>query len=210
MPMTPLKLDDGCSGLFRRFVEKKVCVHFLGPTREMFRSGIRRDSELTAFEGTIVSNLMAVIGGISTICYPSHGRDSGMRFQRTVIDHYPWSCEPTVDIDRPSWAATLYYRYRNPFAHALGIDDEQRSIKSTRIPYRSSKRLRGYSEAELTRLESSVERPDWPETLRFNSLRILLHTEGLYWGTRRLIESASSNGNCMIAAHKFLRSSAHW
>jgi hypothetical protein len=206
----PLELDRDCPDLFRRFVQKKVCVHFLEPTRELLGCAIRKRSEQIAFEGTIVSNLMAVFGGISTICYPNSGRNSGVRFRRIIVEHFPWDSEPVVDIDRTLWAAALYSRYRNPFAHALGIDDGQLAIKSTRVPHRASKTVRGYSESELTRIESSIRRPDWPETLRFNSQRVLLHIEALYWCSRRLIESISSDGHCMLTAHSYLRSKAHW
>jgi hypothetical protein len=85
-----------------------------------------------------------------------------------------------------------------------------RAIKGTRLPLRISGTYRGYSETDLNQIEVAKIRPQWPETLRFNSVRILLKTEGLYWGVRRTIEAMSQDGGCMINAERFLRSLPHW
>jgi len=211
MAFAPVCLSPDAPRIFKKFSQQKIERQFLEPVHQLMRRGVQRCAPQTTFEVTIVNNLLAVISGLSALGYVQKGNDSGVRFRQVLFDQYPWSCEPVQISDRAVWVEALYFRYRNPFAHSLGLDDrDMRAIKGTRLPLRTSGTYRGYSETDLNQIEVAKIRPQWPETLRFNSVRILLKTEGLYWGVRRTIEAMSQDGGCMINAERFLRSLPHW
>ena len=208
----PLKLDVSCPLTFSDFVSKKLEKHFLAPVHEMFRYPLLNRSRETHFEFTIANNLLAVISGLSTLCYkPKKIRgDTGDRFRKTLIDHYPWQEEPTGGLPQHEWALELYKTYRNSLAHALGIERKGALIKFLRIRAKRGDKFRGHSERKLKAIETSVARPGWSPTLQKDSLRTVLHLEGLYWGTRRLTENLSASTLQMKQADAYLKKRANW
>ena len=190
-----LGLHSSCPARFSQFVERKLEKHFLAPVHEMFRYPLRSKKTETMFEFTIANNLLSVVSGLSALCYkPTRAPgDSGHRFRQVLLDHYPWSEEPSSPSTRDHWAAELYNTYRNPLAHALGVDKKGNRVEFLRTRVRSHGRLRGHSEKELEGMETSTRRPPWSATLKKDASRTILHLEGFYWGVRKLTEAVSAS-----------------
>ena len=208
----PLSLHSSCSTRFRDFSERKLQRHFLAPVHEMFRYPLGPKKAQTLFEFTIANNLLSVVSGLSALCYKSTRKpgDSGNRFRKILVDHYPWSEEPSLPSTRDDWASELYKTYRNPLAHALGVDEKGNRVEFLRIRVRSHGRLRGHSEKELEAMESSATRPSWSATLKKDASRTILHLEGFYWGVRKLTEILSGSATHMAIADDYLRKKANW
>lgn len=208
----PLILHSSCPARFSDFAKRKLQKHFLAPVHEMFRYPLGSRKTQTLFEFTIANNLLSVVSGLSALCYKPTGKpgDSGRRFRRILIDHYPWSDEPSLPSTQDDWASELYKTYRNPLAHALGVDAKGSRVEFLRIRVRSSERIRGHSEKELEAIETSVTRPPWSATLKKDASRTVLHLEGLYWGVRKLTEAVSGSAARMAIADEYLRKRANW
>jgi hypothetical protein len=208
----PLNLDVACPVRFQEFVSRKLERHFLAPVHEMFRYPLKPKKAETLFEFTIANNLLTVVSGLSTLCYKQTSKlgDNRDRFKSTIVDHYPWAEEPSLQFTHDQWASEVYRTYRNSMAHALGVEKKGDRMEFLRIRIRSSDRIRGHSEKKLEAIELSASRPAWSATLRKDSSRTILHLEGFYWGVRKLIESLSASSARMAIADDYLSKKANW
>jgi hypothetical protein len=208
----PLSLDVSCPARFQDFVNRKLERHFLAPVHEMFRYPLKPKKSETLFEFTIANNLLTVVSGLSSLCYKQTNTlgDNRDRFKSIIVDHYPWTEEPSLQFTHDQWASVIYRTYRNSMAHALGVEGKGERVEFLRIRTKSSNRIRGHSEKKLEAIESSASRPAWSATLRKDASRTILHLEGFYWGIRKLVESLSTSSVRMIIADDYLSKKANW
>ncbi|MFZ3090455.1 MAG: hypothetical protein WA240_07520 [Nitrospirota bacterium] len=152
--------------------------------------------------------LMSIIGGISTTLYKQQGQ-VGDRFIGLLKDYYPWDLEPKGILPAADAADAIYNVFRNPLTHDLGLDLKQKSkgivVKIKRLKTTSGGgRDRGLTEKQIEHLEVSQSRPTMSATVAATSQKKILLVEGLYWGTRRMIERLSADNKRMIVAENFL------
>ena len=152
--------------------------------------------------------LMSVIGGVSTTLYKQEGH-VGNRFIGLLEDYYPWDLEPTGILPKNDAADAIYKVFRNPLTHDLGLDVKQHSkgiaVKIKRLKTAtSSGKDRGLTEKQIESLEVSANRPKMSATVTSTSKKKVLLVEGLYWGTRIMIEQLTADKARMSAADNFL------
>ena len=125
--------------------------------------------------------LLGVVTGVSEKLYkPPKRMNSSERFERVLIDYYPWRGEPkTAGTVRGKEAAqTIYKTFRNPLTHRLGISNNP------------AKLFRGAAtDTKLEKFERSKTRPrGWNKpTLKKGGTKTTLNIKIFYWGVRRLI-----------------------
>lgn len=153
---------------------------------------------------------MAVIGGVSTTLY-HHTGNVGERFTGVLTDYFPWDLEPSGAVAPKDAADVIYAVFRNPITHDLGLDLKKKSpglqvkIKRLKTSTRSGAD-RGLTESQIEVLEASPVRPRMSATVTVASHKKVLLIEGLYWGTRRMIERLTADSKRMNTAEKFLAS----
>jgi 16S rRNA U516 pseudouridylate synthase RsuA-like enzyme len=78
------------------------------------------------------------------------------------------------------------------------------AVKVKRIV--NANKTKGHNEQWLENLEASQTRPKMEQTLKVVSHKKVLLVEGLYRGTRRMIEKLTTDAQKMQKAERFLRS----
>ncbi len=212
MPSAPLNLSPDPPRQFRVLVEGVIQV-YLDDVNSMLRI---RPNQRGGCAFPIALTLLDVVGGLSTIVYPSRVKppNSGQRFEQLLAEHYPWSAEPQSAVPKEVGPFTFYKWFRNPQTHALSLETgEVRGL--TRMSGGASRigvirqlppELKDWSDDTLQELDGET-RPFWlSATLaQREDRRVWLTVEALYWGVRRLIESVTRSPERMEVAGWFLR-----
>ena len=110
MPAATLKLNPATPARFCNLVEGVILVH-LDNVNSMLRVHAIGPGGCGF---ATVQTLLAVVGGLSTVVYPSTRRNSGKRFEQLLDEHYPWSAEPEGAVAKEVAPWTLYQWFRNP------------------------------------------------------------------------------------------------
>lgn len=160
------------------------------------------------------SFLLSLVAGLSTALFRQTGYD-GERFREMLENFYPWDVEPAGAVrKRSDGSAILYQLFRNPLAHALGLDTKQVGGGSSKVVVLSTDRRRvrldvakgRLSERKLEQLEGSVTRPKWARgTIIMDRRRRKLLVPGLYWGVREMVRRLTHDRARMADANRFLR-----
>jgi hypothetical protein len=155
----------------------------------------------------IAQVLLNVISGISTTLFAQAGR-TGVLFKQLLNEFY-WTNDPPGGLSFSEATAILYDDFRNPLVHALGFrlrhDRDTHSRRTERSERRFQiERFAKVDEPFLRDLESGHRPPIGP-TLEATGNVITLRPEGLYWGTRQMIEALVGDEARMNAAEEFLR-----
>ncbi len=178
----------------------------------------------TACPFAIADSLISLVSGFSTVVYRSTLKpgNSGHRFRRLLLEHYPWESEPADGIGKERGPGLLYDAFRNPGSHALRLSTvNEGGLWRMEAPGSVDRKIwvvrqlpRGvesWSEESLLQIEQSQT---WPDSLFLATLseeskrdktNIRLSVDALHWGVRRLIESLTHSPKRMEVAAWFLR-----
>lgn len=208
----PLSLSPETPTPVERFIRGHVDMQFHDvhcmlrlPMKE---AGLEAGCNLSA-----ASFLLALIAGLSTVVYAGEG-GAGYRFRTMLEKYYPWTHEPAGELTPAQISRELYELFRNPLVHALGLEtqvhgrsDALRTLRRRR-PERfvlQIGRNDGLTEAEVEELERSDGRPAFAAwTILAESNRRVLWVEGLYWGTRKLVQLLTEDKDVTARAETFL------
>lgn len=212
MPYQPLQLATDTPAIVRSFIQKNVEDHCFKDLHTMLRLPQPSMGLGAGLNFAIAQSLLAAIGGISATLYASEG-EPGELFIGLLRDHYPWNREPHPALNPEAAAGYLYNVFRNPLTHALGVFTERVPNSSRRyIVARKDavkiKRLApggvGLEDLAIEALENSSVRPPMSATLTVLPDRKVLLVEGLYWGTRCMLEALTRDSNKMQEAESFV------
>jgi len=206
----PLQLDPHCSANFRKFVETKLTKHYVLPLRELFQQPRQAQRKEIHFGFAIANTLLSLVSGISALTYPRPW-GPGRKFKTLLEQHYPWNSEPPSGTIGPSGARIIYETFRNPLAHALGIEEGSKVVVFKRLYKPTGDGHRGYHLREIEAIERSLDRPSsWSATLTEKPAKVVLLLDGFYWGCRRMIEKISADQAAMQRAEAYLGSIKNW
>jgi len=110
-----------------------------------------------------------------------------------------------LDSEPPEGASTdqaielLYHRFRNPLAHAFGIQEKEQKRLVLGIGKGTSR------EADIEALEKLTSRPVGLPTIAVVPGSKTLIVEGLYWGVREMLRRLTTDENRMKAAEAYLK-----
>jgi len=156
------------------------------------------------FSAAIV--LCAVAAGLSRLIW-NDGTDRE-RFIEVFTTYYPWAeAELAKDRTREEIAGDLYYTFRNPLVHALGMPGERKHglnlPPSNWRPIGITRSIDAMHNGGLALLEQAVERPQVIADGLIIHVVVpvdMLHIEALYWGVRQMIERATYDEPAMAQA----------
>lgn len=212
MAYFPLKLDPSTPAAVEVFVRKAIEALYLSDVHGMLRLPLPHERIEAGQNFAATQVLMGVIAGVSTILFQNKG-ESGDLFKGLVEEFFPWDEEPTKDRSKKASAAIVYDVFRNPLTHSAGLMmnwqnntrflvQKQYVVKLKRLL--ANGKISGHSEDWLERFESSASRPSMGPTLTVQPHKRVLLVEGLYWGTRRMIEKLSADAPRMQSANRLL------
>lgn len=129
-----------------------------------------------------------------------------------MMNELYWPIDPPEGIAPEQASGLLYDEFRNPFAHALGLavdfdlSTKKRRLRriEDRIGVKKVKKYNELTEQLLEEWEVSKVRPDFSATITVAERGTILLVDGLYWGTRRLIESLTRDRARMNRLLEFL------
>jgi hypothetical protein len=211
---TKLQLGPSTPATVRKFINGSVENLYFSDVHAMFRLPLPDQNIGAGQNFAIAQILMAVIGSVSTTLYNQDG-ETGDLFKRLVEEFFPWDAEPNLEVTRRAAAGIVYDVFRNPLTHSAGLFINWRGNKRYLVHKKyvvKVKRLldenktKGHTEEWLENLEASQTRPQMGQTLKVVSHKKVLLVEGLYWGTRRMIEKITTDASKMQKADKFLKS----
>jgi hypothetical protein len=142
-----------------------------------------------------VQVLLSVASGVSATLF-CHGalderNNRGNLFIDMLVEHYPWNQERDVvgRIYGSEASKLLYYVFRNPLAHVLGIVDKKQTVNNLTIAIQKNP----MEENEIVELElkQSQSVPWLFPTLISTDRNLSLHVASLYWGIRETVERVS-------------------
>jgi hypothetical protein len=204
------QLDVNCSPNFRKFIETKLTRHYLLPVRDLMQQPRTSQRKEIHFDFAIANTLLSLVSGVSALVYP-RSWNPGDKFKTLLEQHYPWTEEPSTGTVGSSAASIIYKTFRNPLAHALGIEGGSKLVVFKRRFKPAGASKRGYYLRELAMIEKSPARPSgWSATLTESPTKIVLLLDGFYWGCHRMVESVSRDTAAMQRAEGFLGSVKHW
>jgi hypothetical protein len=150
----------------------------------------------------ITQVLLSVISGVSSTLYPLWVQgQGGKNFKKLLVDCYPWDLEPSQVIAPSEAASDLYYVFRNPLAHDLGLNLEGKKAKTPKVLI---KRLRikktcGLSEEKIEEIENTNQRFLMSDTLTIDDNATVLLVEALYWGVRVMVGRLTRDAERMLS-----------
>jgi hypothetical protein len=155
--------------------------------------------------------LLSLIAGMSTALYKRTGGNA-QRY-KGVLSYYPWELEPADAVGESDGPTVLWSLFRNPLAHALGVDTKEikrRGVKHIELWTDKSRPRLGISKARLA--ESEIEALETSSTRRASARGTILKTAGgqnllvpgLYWGTRVLVSRLTADAHLMGDTATFL------
>lgn len=191
MPYVPLSIPPGIPQHLQDIVTKQIDP-LLADVHAMLRLPMKYPGLEAgcAFPATLT--LMIVVAGVSAELYWNPDLDkrteSGERFKRVLVDHFPWRQEPRTgeEILSEKAAEVLYEAYRNPLVHNLGTRPAK-YVGEIKIAMSHRK------DREIEAIELAQNRPlQWNSTLRLSSDANgdqvhKLTVKCFYWGVRRMI-----------------------
>lgn len=200
------------------FLQRHVSMQ-LGEVRDMLRTPLPEVGFTSGCNFAACCVLCGLVSGISVSIYQPHhptimvrkGKRKGKKewvgtgsaFKGLLNDHFPWpssqSSTPTI------LAAEIYDSFRNPLAHALGV--QEKVVGKVRI-----ERCGPLTEAQLAELDRLALRPAWlPTTLRISGAEVHLLVEGFYRDFVVMMQSlARDSGQMKAAEARFSRGRAIW
>lgn len=195
MAYHPLKLPNMILSEYETLIRHQL-EPFLVDVHSMLRLPIADDPGLLGgcnFSAAQV--LLSVVSGASVMLYRPNAASqggTGEAFKDFLVDCYPWDCERSIvgaKLDRPA-AEDLYYIFRNPLVHVLGMVDAKYNPAGRKlILWKGST-----PEEDIEALELADVRPtDWEgPTLDDNGQELKLWVRGFYWGVRKSIERVAA------------------
>jgi hypothetical protein len=147
------------------------------------------------------NTLLSLVRGCSVTLYQqgSQPRQSGQFFKGALRAFYPWDSEPPEGASKDRAIELLYHRFRNPLAHAFGIQERKQKGLVLGIGKGTSQ------EADIEALEMLTSRPVGLPTIAIVPGSTTLIVEGLYWGVREMVRRLTTDENRMKAADAYLR-----
>ena len=214
MGYQPLRIDPRSPKTVREFIRDHLDMQF-HDVHCLLRLPLKGKGLDAGCNFAAAGFLLSVIAGLSTALFKQTGFD-GDRFKELLEKYYPWDLEPAEGVRKPEEGSKILYDlFRNPLAHALGLDTKQIGKRSAKrvVLWRDKRRIRlvigkgpGLSEARLQKLEQARVRPrDARGTLLRSRRKRVLLVEGLYWGVRELVDRLTHDSVLMKDARKFLR-----
>jgi len=209
MAYVPITLDPKTPKLVKSFIRSHLEMQ-LHDVHAMLRLPMRRQDG--KFEEGLEAGcnfpaagwLLALVSGVSTLVYSTE-TSSKKRFLKLMTTHYPW--EPGASAAQD--AEDLYFLFRNPLAHALGLptDDTKAGVKRSAPSGSLGVMKTGLPEDLIEQFERSPARPSIAQsTIQRNAEGgRSLSVEGLYWGVRVMIQKLTADPTAMASAEKFLR-----
>ena len=212
MAYIPLSLDAGTPSAVAWLIRNMMESLYLSDVHAMLRLPLPALGIGAGQNFAATQVLMCVISGASTLLY-DNTLESGDAFKGVVEDFFPWDEEPGAKRPRKASAGILYDVFRNPLIHNAGLSMVRRhgvyypvrkkyQVKVKRLLPKGSDS--GHAEAWIEALERSPSLPTMGATLTTASDRKVLHLEGLYWGTRKMLEKLSANPERMARANRIL------
>ena len=205
----PTRVDPGTPHAVRVFVDQVVDLYLMD-VHAMLRLPRPEVSITEGCNFAIAAVLLNVISGVSVVLFKpgTEGGDRGQLFRETTSRLYPWDKEPAGAIRDPAEGAKLLYQsFRNPLAHAFGLQDPEPAepLKIARF------KTPGFAEDELKAIEESTERPNdalWnvPTLARDADRTLSLQVEPFYWGVRELVRALTADADRMAVAERYLTS----
>lgn len=188
----PIVIHNGLSDDARQLICDQLDPQ-IADVHAMMRLPIDEDAGLKAGCNLASAQvLLSVMSGVSVTLFKrgklTSRNERGRLFKAAVEQYYPWDQELDEHGRRfgADAANDMYYLFRNPLAHTLGVVDtdtnkDGRQLFIAKAPMQ---------EAELYELEmagSQTERWLRP-TVVLNGHVIVLTVQSLYWGVRQMIE----------------------
>ena len=139
--------------------------------------------------------LCSVLGGVSRTIYPRNipNKDTDKECFLTLFERMPWGCESQGWIPRKTAASLLYDGFRSPLIHELGTDEGGKKNKKMLPHEKYIVGKRGMVPADLP-LVNIIHLDKWIDDwavmhYRDNNMKVKISLVGLYFLTRKLIES---------------------
>jgi hypothetical protein len=156
---------------------------------------------------------LSLIAGLSTALYERVGYE-GAKYKGLLTAHYPWELEPRDAVGKADAPELLRRLFRNPLAHALGVDHKTQGwgAKKRVVLWTDKRRTRPsvaregqrFDQTELESLElSRSRRASARGTLIKKPRRRTLLVQGLYWGTREIVTRLTGDAAVMADTANF-------
>ena len=177
MAYTPLAIDSQTPEVVRSFIRRSVDMQ-LHDVHCMLRLPDASVGLDAGCNFAAANFLLAIISGCSVTLYEPNPRrgQAGRVFRETLQSYCPWEMEPADSVGRDEGTENLYLVFRNPLAHAFGIQD---SRQPRRLAIRIGKGT--YPEDMIEAMERSPARPRDSATVRVSPGQSkTLVVEGLY------------------------------
>lgn len=197
----PLSLDPATPRAVAWIIRDAIENLFLSDVHAMLRLPLPDQGIGAGQNFAAVQVLMCVISGVSVLLYDNR-LESGESFKGLIENYFPWDEEPGPKRAKKTSSGILYDVFRSPLTHNVGIAMNRRNgiyypveksyvVKLERFMPKGSNT--GHPEEWVEQLERSPHRPRIGATLTMEPHKRVLHVEGLYWGTRRMIEKLTSD-----------------
>src|SRR5438132_1815043 len=120
MAYTPLAIDPDTPRTVRDFIRVHLDMQF-HDVHCMFRLPIPQQ-DIAGCNFAAANTLLSLVSGCSVTLYRQghQPRQSGQLFKGVLRDFYPLELEPPAGAPKGEAIEALYYRFRNPLAHAFG------------------------------------------------------------------------------------------
>src|ERR1051325_7032214 len=162
-----LRIDPAMPSHVAEFIREHVDMQF-HDVHCLLRLPLKAADLEAGCNFTAAAFLLSMVGGISTALYRQDGGD-GVRYRGLLERFYPWDLEPSDGVGRNEGSRDLYALFRNPLAHALGLDTKTKGTGHGKrvVLWRDEHRPRlgiakspeGLSEAEIEEIEDAPTRP---------------------------------------------------
>lgn len=179
MPYPLLRLEQHVPPSVVRIV-RKCFEPSLKEIHGLMTIGGMEHGRIVVFSIATATLLLTQMDGAATLLGPP------TRFDAFVLRYYPWDADPpTPPFDRRSVSDLLYLTYRNPFVHnaRVRIRGDRSTVQKVKLILKSP--------AGIDAL-ATAPRPIRP-LLKTTPQKTIVNLDTLYWGLRRMIETALSD-----------------
>jgi hypothetical protein len=200
MAYRPLSVDAQTPRMVRDFIRVHLDMQF-HDVHCMLRLPLPEHDLYAGCNFAAANTLLSLVSGCSVTLYHqgSQPRKSGEFFRGVLREFYPWDFEPPEGAAKEDSISLLYYQFRNPLAHAFGVQEANQNNLVLTIGKGN------HREADIEALEQPTNRPTGLPTIAATGGSTTLIVEGLYCGVREMVCRLTADKKRMNATERYLK-----
>lgn len=184
MPYQPLNLGPHVSPALRAVV-RRVFDGFFQDFRDLVMVQGSQHGAKGSLQRPMAMLILTAADGAAQLLHPGEMK-IGERFKSFLLDNLPWHLDKPDGMTPKQAVAFLWYDARCPLVHRFGLTKG----KTKRITKYG--KVHTVTDAGLTALEQSTQRPYSDPSIRRNATRTVFWVESFYWSLRQAIEHSLS------------------